>query len=225
MKKQFIEGYGNSENRKEKMATLWLAIVCVAAIAVTIAIASFAARVGGTEAETETVKKRVEEIPEESVAVIESTEEVKTEETTPVGAKPVTFAAPCNGSLLKEFSIDMPIYSETLDDWRIHNGIDISAPLGAEVRAVADGIVSDMYDDMKNGLTVVVDHEGGFRSIYSNLAELESVQISENVKKGDVISSVGDTTLFETIADTHLHFEFLLDGKHKNPLDYFELEQ
>ena len=226
MKKQFVDGYGAASGRKDKLATLGLVAVCIVALVVTIVVAGVVVNVGNTD--TDTAKNQVTiETAEEDTIVVENPEdeELVAEETAPVAAEPITFAPPCDGTLLKEFSVEMPIYSETLDDWRIHSGIDISAPLGAEVRAVADGIVSDMYDDMRNGLTIVVDHEGGIRSIYSNLAELDTVQISENVKKGDVISSVGDTTLFETVADTHLHFEILAEGKAVNPLKYFELSQ
>ena len=49
--------------------------------------------------------------------------------------------------------------------------------------------------------------------------------ISCRVAQGTVISSVGDTTLYETIADTHLHLELMKNEEHVNPLEYFNLVQ
>ena len=130
---------------------------------------------------------------------------------------------PCDGELLQELSTEVPLYNATLDDWRVHMGIDISAPIGTKVKAIADGIVSNKYEDLRHGYTVILDHEGGFRSVYSNLAELDTAVVGSRVAKGTVISTVGDTTLYETIADTHLHMELMKDGVHVNPLQYFDL--
>ena len=225
MKKQYVDGYGKSSSRKDKAATLGLIAICGIALVITILVA-------GVLYDSEDVNEGTsaapaeESIPAEDIMVLESEDkEVVSEETEDIPQKQVIFSAPCSGSLLKEFSPDVPLYSETLADWRVHPGIDISAPLGAEVYSAGDGIVSDMYEDLKNGYTIVIDHEGGIRTVYSNLMDLETVDIGTHVKRGDVISSVGDTTLFEVVADTHIHMEMFLDGEYVNPLDYFELAE
>ena len=63
----------------------------------------------------------------------------------------------------------------------------------------------------------------GYESVYSNLEEALLVRKGDNVKKGDVIARVGDTALFETVAETHLHFEMINESNYVNPLDYFSL--
>ena len=60
---------------------------------------------------------------------------------------------------------------------------------------------------------------------YSNLATMGMTEKGAKVKRGQQISTVGDTTLFETVADTHLHFEIKLDGKYVNPLNYITLTE
>ncbi len=226
MKKQYVDGYGKSSSRKDKAATLGLVAICAVALVITIVVAGVLYD-GGDVGEGTSAVPVEESVPTEDRMVLEDESEEVPEEAEVVVApqKQVVFSAPCSGSLLKEFSPDVPLYSETLEDWRVHPGIDIAAPLGTEVCSAGDGIVSDMYEDLKNGYTVVIDHEGGFRTVYSNLMDLETVDIGTQVKRGDVISTVGDTTLFEIVADTHIHMEMLLDGEYVNPLDYFELTE
>lgn len=215
MKKQYVKGYASDNKSRDKLGVVLLVGICSITLVATLIVAGIM---------TPSIEE--DKLPavatEEAPLVVESSaiEEAKPQNPLPEPTPPV-FVAPCRGDILLEYSEDMPVYSETLDDWRIHEGVDIAAPLEAEVRAMTDGIISDKYDDLRHGYTVVVDHEGGLRSIYSNLSEMDTAVIGTRVKAGDVISHVGDTTLFETIADTHLHLEVLKDGEHVNPLDYF----
>ncbi len=220
MKKQYVKGYGKENPAKERLVTFALVGVCVVTLIITVTLAGILSSPDDAK-NTPAVSTN-----EENIEVVEITEEEQTAtEPPPEEKEAVSFAAPCKGDVILEFSPDVPLYCQTLDDWRSHNGLDIASPLGADVRSVADGIVSDKYEDFRYGYTVVIDHEGGLRSIYSNLAELDTAVIGKHVKCGDVISSVGDTTLFETVADTHLHIEMLLDEVYVNPLDYFELSK
>lgn len=151
-------------------------------------------------------------------------ESTVTEETTETSASPITYSAPLKGSVIKEFSNYIPVYSETLEDWRVHNGADISAPLGTEVCSIADGVISNTTNDFRYGFTITIDHQNGVKSTYSNLSGTDMVRIGRSVKKGEVISTVGDTALFETADDTHLHLEMTLDDKYVNPSDYFAID-
>ena len=134
------------------------------------------------------------------------------------------FTAPCYGDILNGYSPTVPVYSDTLGDWRVHNGIDIAAPLNSEVYAVSDGMVESYYEDLRWGTTIIINHNNNLKSIYSNLSERAYVQVGQKIKKGDVIARVGDTALFETVADTHLHFEMKINDVTVNPLDYFNIE-
>ncbi len=140
------------------------------------------------------------------------------EDTTP---EKLSFVSPVVGEVTKHHSLDTPVFSNTLNEWRVHTGIDISAEEGAEVCASAGGTVTRVYSDALLGKTVEITHEGGIVSIYSNLATA-SITVSEGdeVKSGTVIGRVGDTSLSELADEAHLHFGIKVNGVSVNPLDY-----
>ena len=139
------------------------------------------------------------------------------------GSLPELFIWPVVGSVETPHSVEALVYSRTMADWRTHSGIDISTGLGGKVIAAADGTVEQVYTDEMYGMTVVIHHGGGLRSIYSNLAETPAVAVGESVGIGDTIGSVGQTALAEIGDVTHLHFEMTLDGETVDPNDYLPL--
>ena len=133
----------------------------------------------------------------------------------------LTFVSPVVGEVTKHHSIDTPVFSNTLNEWRVHTGIDISADEGAEVFCSADGVVTKIYSDPLLGKTVEVTHEGGIVSTYSNLATASiSVNEGDEVKSGALLGKVGDTSLSELADEAHLHFGIKVNGVSVNPLDY-----
>ena len=62
------------------------------------------------------------------------------------------------------------------------------------------------------GLTVVIEHNNGYSTVYSNLLTAEFVTAGESVKKGQTIGTVGNTATFEISDEPHLHFEILKDN-------------
>lgn len=130
------------------------------------------------------------------------------------------FIMPVYGNIISDFAMDKLAYSKTLEDWRVHSGIDIAAARGTAVKAVADGVVCDSYYDPKMGNTIVIDHGNGFKTVYSNLASLDIVLPNEIVHQGDTVGAVGDTALFEVAQEPHLHFEVIKDDKVVNPKLY-----
>lgn len=136
-----------------------------------------------------------------------------------------TFTAPLVGSVAKGHSTEVPVFSNTLNEWRVHTGIDISAEEGSEVYAVSDGTVTGVYADPFHGRTVEITHSAGVISVYSNLSsDGISVNVGDTVASGDKIGLVGDTSLTELADEPHLHFEMKLNGVSVNPLDYISEE-
>lgn len=131
-----------------------------------------------------------------------------------------TMVVPVFGTAYTEFSEDALVYSKTLDQWSTHNGLDIKAEEGSPVRASMDGVVEELVNDPKLGLTIVISHGGNVQTRYSNLSTLDLVSEGQKVKKGDVISGVGKTALYEIADDPHLHFEVMKDGKNIDPKNY-----
>lgn len=133
----------------------------------------------------------------------------------------LTMVSPVVGEVTKHHSMDMPVFSTTLNEWRVHTGIDISAEEGAEVFAAASGTVSRVYNDPLFGKTVEITHDGGVVSVYSNLDNTGvAVKEGQTVKSGAKIGVVGDTSLSELADESHLHFGVKVNGVSVNPLDY-----
>ncbi len=133
----------------------------------------------------------------------------------------VSFVSPVVGTIDKGHSSELPVFSTTLNEWRIHTGIDIGAEVGSEVYAVCDGTVSAVYAHPLLGRTVEVTHSGGIVSVYSNLsADGLRVNVGDTVSSGALIGVVGDTSLTELADEPHLHFEMKVNGVSVNPLDY-----
>lgn len=142
-----------------------------------------------------------------------------TEAAAPESTLPV-FIMPTIGNVSKNYSVDVLVYSDTMEDYRTHSGIDICAGTGEGVMAAADGVVSEVYAHPMMGYTVVVRHDGSAETVYQNLAEDIAVSVGDTVKSGEVIGAVGDSALIEIAEEPHLHFELRVDGKTVNPLDY-----
>ena len=132
-----------------------------------------------------------------------------------------SMVSPVVGEVTKYHSIDTPVFSTTLNEWRVHTGIDIATEEGAEVFAAADGVVSKVWSDPRYGKTVEITHDNGIVSVYSNLSGTGiAVKEGDEVESGALIGVVGDTSLAELAEEAHLHFGVKVDGVSVNPLDY-----
>lgn len=131
-----------------------------------------------------------------------------------------TFAGPLDMSgaeITKDYSMDMVVYNLTLDQYMTHPGMDLKAPAGASVKAVADGTITKVYADDAYGITIEIAHKNGYISRYANLSTDKLAEKGDTVKQGQIISSVGKSALYESMEKTHLHFEMEKDGKRLNP--------
>lgn len=136
--------------------------------------------------------------------------------------KELEFAAPASGEIIKDFAMDTLIYSNTLEEWTTHSGIDIKADKTSIVVSAEAGKVESIKNDPRYGLTVTVAHQDGFKTVYSNLLTTEFVSENEEIEKGQTIGTVGETASFEVADDTHLHFEMYKDGEAVNPTIYLK---
>lgn len=154
------------------------------------------------------------------VPVVDSSKEKsKMNETKQLKEEPnaVIYSMPVEGKITVDYSTDFPVYSKTLEQYIIHEGIDFEAPVDADVIAIADGTVTAVYTDDKLGMTIEILHADGLTSKYSNLSTTKLVQVGDEVKAGMAISKVGTSALFESLDPAHLHFEILKEGNQINP--------
>ena len=93
---------------------------------------------------------------------------------------------------------------------------------GTEVKAAEEGTVKAIKNDPRYGLSIIINHGNGFKTVYSNLLTTEFVREGEEVEKGQTIATVGETASFEIADEPHLHFEMYKDGIAVNPTIYFE---
>ena len=129
---------------------------------------------------------------------------------------------PHGGAIIAQCSVDNLVYSETMKDWRTHNGIDIAAKVGDQVKAAEAGVVSKVYKDDLYGVVVTIDHENGVLSTYANLQSVDFIKVGTKVKKGDIIGGVGECGALEANLEPHLHFEVIADGDYKDPKEFLK---
>ena len=134
----------------------------------------------------------------------------------------LSFQAPIVGEIIKDYAMDTLVYSKTLDEWCTHSGIDIKADKASVVCASEKGTVENIKNDPRYGLSIIINHGNGFKTVYSNLLTTEFVREGEEVEKGQTIATVGETASFEIADEPHLHFEMYKDGIAVNPTIYFE---
>ena len=100
--------------------------------------------------------------------------------------------------------------------YKLHTGVDISAPIGANFVAANDGIVTKAEYNTAYGNMVVIDHGGGISTLYAHGSEI-LVTVGQTVKKNDAILKVGSTG-YST--GPHAHFEVRINGVVTNPIPY-----
>lgn len=136
--------------------------------------------------------------------------------------KPLSFSKPINGEVQKQYSIDKVIYSKTLELWKTHDGIDIAADIGTNVKSIEKGTIEKVYEDSFYGTTIVIDHGQGYKSSYSNLDKNTSVKEKQTVNKGQVIGKVSNTAIGEIKDEPHLHFTLFKDNNNVDPTYIFK---
>ena len=109
-----------------------------------------------------------------------------------------------------------------MKEWITHTAIDIKADKTSVIKSAADGVVRSIVNDPRYGLTVIVEHDDGYETVYSNLLTAEFVVEGEEIKQGQTIGTAGNTASFESNMECHLHFELLKNGEYLNPAIYLK---
>lgn len=148
----------------------------------------------------------------------QETESVASDKETLNLSYPEYFYLPVNGTVAKEFSNSLPVFSETMGDWRTHNGVDLAAEKGERVISAAHGEVTDVYYSEAWGWVVEINHGGNLIATYCNLNEDVQVAKGDLLKAGQLIGGVGDGGYEECEDGSHLHIEMCLDGKFVDPV-------
>lgn len=158
-------------------------------------------------------------LPEEDAEVVQPVSDLPKEEET----QSLAWISPVDGSnVTNPYSNGELVKSRTLGEWRTHDGIDIAAAEGDTVKAVADGVVKDVRQDSRWGWTVEVEH-GDVTVYYCGLAETVKVKAGQEVKQGDALGEVGNSSVLEASEEPHIHLAMKRDGKWIDPAEMLGL--
>lgn len=130
---------------------------------------------------------------------------------------------PVGQKILKRFSADAPVYSETMRDWRVHNGVDFEAAAGESVKAMGEGTVQEILKDASLGNVVVISH-GELEARYCGLADQLQVKEGDTVTSGQEIGTVG-TCPAESAEESHFHLEIRQGEEWVDPLSLLMTEE
>ena len=98
---------------------------------------------------------------------------------------------------------------------RAHRGVDYAAPRGTPIKASGDGKVIFRGTKSGYGKTVILQHGGNITTLYAHMSSyVLKVGVGKRVKQGQTIGFVGSTGLATA---NHLHYEYRLNGVHRNP--------
>lgn len=99
---------------------------------------------------------------------------------------------------------------------RAHKGVDLAARSGTRIKASGDGVVAFKGRKGGYGNVIILKHRNGIKTLYGHLSRFaKGLQKGNKVAQGDIIGFVGMSGL---ATGPHLHYEFLLNGKHRDPM-------
>ena len=98
--------------------------------------------------------------------------------------------------------------------WKAHLGVDYGAPTGTPVRSVGEGVVEFAGSQNGFGNVVYINHGKGHTTVYAHLSRI-NVKRGDRVSQGQHVGAVGATGW---ATGPHLHFEFRINGVHKDPI-------
>ena len=107
-------------------------------------------------------------------------------------------------------------YHPILNRMRDHKGVDYVAPIGTPVKAAGDGKITHIGHKGGYGNTIIIQHGGKYSTVYAHLSKFKSgLKVGTRIKQGQIIGFVGKSGL---ATGPHLHYEFRVNGEHRNPL-------
>lgn len=211
--------YMRQEKKKSnKPAAALILCFCLMALISIFVVKASIDKVKSSMETADVVKKQaVEEMEKTTPEVVDSKENISESESQ---SRDPDFIFPTEGEIIMEYSMDMPIYWKTLDQYMTHAGIDITSDIGTPVQACAGGTVTKIEEDGSMGVTVEINHGNGLISVYSNLAADGLIELGEVITQGTVIGKVGQSSLFEFESPDHLHFEMRKGDDPVDPMEY-----
>ena len=179
-----------------------------------------------TEEITDTESETDADLETEEITETEKPTQKPSNNSSNVSSGIPSFSLPVTGTLTNKHDPELQVFSPTMQDYRVHLGIDIQTDENAPVYAAADGTVSKIWVDTLMGYCMAIKHSGNCVTIYKNLSATLPQGIAEgvSVRSGQLIASVGNSAMVEIADEAHLHFEMTVADLAVDPLEYFDEE-
>jgi len=167
-----------------------------------------------TEAAANTVPAKSQPQPakSESAKVQDEEETAQSDE----NIKPV-FAWPVKGDIVMDYSTDVPVFDQTLEQYRTNDCISIAADKGDKVFSAAAGTVESIAENDEKGCVVTVFHGNGWRTTYGQLDKDLAVREGDIIAKGDLIGVVGEPSKYSVMLGNHMDFGITENGESIDP--------
>ena len=218
------EQNGNEKKKrltKEKKFYLFSAIGCAAALLAVIIVAIVITNANKVDT---TVKNPNSTNIQQSAPDVNGEIDEKPDNNEPVITTPEGMTMPMESvTVSNDYGF---YYNKTLNHYYEHAGIDFTAEVGTEVRAVDAGVVESIYrDDVLTGTEITINHGDGVKSVYRFVNVAEGITVGTEVEKGDIIATVAEATGDEYKDGAHLHFEILKNDQSVDPATYLTFEE
>jgi murein DD-endopeptidase MepM/ murein hydrolase activator NlpD len=160
---------------------------------------------------------------EEETAVATAGNEVKNEENL-VGN--LSFKAddglawPVQGDVIMNYSMDHTVYFATLMQYKVNPAIIISAEVGSEVKAAADGVVTAIDEaNAETGYTITMSIGDNYSVVYGQLnADTVALSVGDSIAKGDTIGTVAEPSKYYSVEGSNLYFQVMEADETVNPM-------
>ena len=140
---------------------------------------------------------------------------------TPNEPTPIVFIPPVSqGTIIKDYTMDTLVYSSTLKQYQVHNGIDFAGEEGAVAVAVYAGTIENVTYDVLNGTVITINHGDGLVTEYSSLTD-PTVSVGQAIIQGTKLGTLSTSATGEMNDGAHLHFTVYENGKIASPHGYF----
>lgn len=195
----------------KRNAFYFLIVLCIASVATVIALA--VTRNDGLQGDAGASVS-----PNPDTPVINPDDGKQPDVPTPV-EEPLKFFMPCNdGTVSKNFSDTVLVWSPTLKQYATHLALDFTSA-DLNVFCSADGIIKEIGYNNLDGNYVVVTHKDGYTTRYLSLESPCTLKTGATVKQGQLLGKMSTTQGSESADGAHVHFEVLKDGNPVNPVD------
>lgn len=130
------------------------------------------------------------------------------------------YLLPLDSTLTKSYSESNVVFSKTMNDWRVHDGIDIKGNVGDNAVAINDGTVTAVYNDALWGDIIEIEHGNGLKAKYCGIKS--ELKAETTVKQGQIIGTVTQIPI-EKEDGVHVHLETSVEDKAVDPVKALNL--